>query len=111
MINMGLSRTKTTSRKKSHQVWTLPAPLPTSTSVAHYRGYGRECVAWLDLEENFSIGTVQYIGPVRFAEKTNRNAAPANLLCEKNTVPAKKNKLKNTDYKRNEHGHKLNVVP
>ena len=40
--------------------------------------------------------------PVRFAEKSNQNIVPADLLWKKNTVPAKKNKLKKTDYKRSE---------
>ena len=31
-----------------------------------------------------------YMGPVRFAEKTRQNTVPANLLGEKNTVPAEK---------------------
>ena len=49
--------------------------------------------------------TCLVLGPVRFAEKTNRNTVPADLLGEKNTVPAqKKNKVKNTDYKTNEQG-------
>jgi len=33
---------------------------------------------------------VNNIGPVRFAEKTSRNIVPADLLWEKNTVPAEK---------------------
>jgi len=36
-----------------------------------------------------------YLGPDRFAEKTNRSTVPADLLWEKNTVPAEK-----TNYKR-----------
>ena len=42
--------------------------------------------------------------PVRFAEKISRNTVPANLLWEKNIIPAEKNKLKKTNYKRSEHG-------
>ena len=41
-----------------------------------------------------------HYGPIRFAEKTSRNTIPADLLWEKNAVPTKKYKLKNTDYKR-----------
>ena len=53
-----------------------------------------------------------YIGSVRFAEKS-KNTITADLLWEKNTVTTgKKNKLKNTDYKRSEQamvrfGHKF----
>ena len=43
--------------------------------------------------------------PVCFAEKTSRNIVSADLLWEKNTIPAEKNKLKCTDYKRNKQGH------
>ena len=35
-----------------------------------------------------------YFGPVRFAEKTSRNTVPADLLWEKNTVPAEKTSWK-----------------
>ena len=35
-----------------------------------------------------------YKGPVRFAEKISRNIVPADLLWEKNTVPAKKTNWK-----------------
>ena len=36
----------------------------------------------------------QSIGPVRFAEKTSRNTVPADLLWEKNIVPAEKTSQK-----------------
>ena len=42
-------------------------------------------------------------GSVRFDEKTSSNTVPADFLFEKNTVPIEKNKLKKTNYKRNEH--------
>ena len=44
-----------------------------------------------------------YYGPVCFAEKTNRNIIPDDFF-EKKTLFYLKNKLKNTDYKRNEKG-------
>jgi len=34
--------------------------------------------------------TILDTGPVRFAEKTSQNTVPANLLGEKNIVPAEK---------------------
>jgi hypothetical protein len=42
------------------------------------------------------------IEPVPFAEKTWLKVLFADLLREKNTISAEKNKLKNTDYKTSE---------
>ena len=49
------------------------------------------------------VGIVYY-ALVRFAEKTSQNIVLTDLLGEKNTVQAKKNKLKSTDYKTSEQG-------
>ena len=38
----------------------------------------------------WELRQLEQLGPVRFAEKTSRNTVPADLLGEKNTVPAEK---------------------
>jgi hypothetical protein len=45
---------------------------------------------------------MEYWEPVRFAEKPWLKVLFADLLWEKNTVSAEKNKLKSTDYKTSE---------
>ena len=51
---------------------------------------------------NEKTRVMEHIGSVRFAEKTSWNIVPADSLWEKNIVPTKNNKLKNTDYKARE---------
>jgi len=51
---------------------------------------------------NEKTRVTEHISPVRFAEKTSWNIVPADSLWEKNIVPTKNNKLKNTDYKARE---------
>ena len=46
-----------------------------------------------------------HIGHVRFAKKTNQDTISADLLWKKNIVLAKKNNIKNTNYKISEHDH------
>jgi hypothetical protein len=50
------------------------------------------------------------IEPVQFAEKSWLKVLFDDLLREKNTISAKKNKLKSTDYKTSEQGHNIMTV-
>ena len=67
---------------------------------------------WQDLSsiDNPQVDKETDEGSVRFAEKTSRNIVPADLLWGENIVPAKKNKLKSTDYKTSKHGHNVNEM-